>query len=419
MSRFSFKGLVFNGSYIDKFHFCKVRYYYKEPLNVEPLSIKRTNVFVILGREIHSFMKFLVVILILILLASAATGQTSASASAPATIRLIDSVTCTSVRDQGQSPTCWAFGTNSLFESDLIKKYGFTLDLSEMFIARYAYIDRAKQWLATKGKTYFAGGGQFHDVIRVVNNYGMVPEEAYSGRPNGEFSHSHSRLDTAIKRLGDKFLREGKTSLGSSDLKQFNDTLDKYLGAVPENFWYKSKQYTPKTFAQELVQFGNDYIEVVAFADKPLYKQFILADKFNWANDSFYNITLDDFQMLVDSALAKGWSVGWEGDVTEKGFNHFQGFALVDDSTYRYDEDRLSSYKNETTQRDHMLHIVGAGRDENNKKWYYMKNSWGTWLSKYKGYLFMNEDYFKLKTLILMVNKAALPQKLKKKMGLN
>ena len=85
-------------------------------------------------------------------------------------IHLTDTVICTEVKDQAQSPTCWVFGTNSLFESDLIKKYDTRIDLSEMFIARYAYIDKLKKWLETKGKTYYAGGGQFHDVIRVVNS---------------------------------------------------------------------------------------------------------------------------------------------------------------------------------------------------------------------------------------------------------
>ena len=160
----------------------------------------------------------------------------------PVSVFLMDSVTCTEVKDQSQSPTCWVFGTNSLFESDLIRKY----NLSEMFIARYAYIDKTNQFIATKGKSYFEGGGQFHDVIRVVTKYGMVPEEVYNGRPDGEYNHNHAKLDTAMKSFVHLQLREGKTVLSTTDLRHINDTLDKYLGKIPATFWYQEKSTPPK-----------------------------------------------------------------------------------------------------------------------------------------------------------------------------
>jgi bleomycin hydrolase len=65
-----------------------------------------------------------------------------------------------------------------------------------------------------------------------------------------------------------------------------------------------------------------------------------------------------------------------------------------------------------------MLHLAGIGRDNKNKKWYYLKNSWGTLYSRYKGFLFMDENYFKLNTVIMMVNRQALPKSLKDKLGL-
>lgn len=364
-------------------------------------------------------MKKMVLTILTITIAARLFAQPSSEPVYPIQIKLTDSVTCTPVKDQFMSPTCWVFGTNSLFESDLIKQYNISLNLSEMFIARYAYIDKARQFLATKGKTYFEGGGQFHDVIRVVNNYGIVPEEVYNGRPNEQMNHDHSRLDTAMQHFVHQLLNEGKTILEENDLRQMNDTLDKYLGKVPVSFLYQQKTYTPKSFAEEVVKFGNDYVELVSFADRPLYKQFILADKYNWANDSFYNITLDDMLMVTDTALHKGWTAGWEGDVTEKGFSHTSGYAVFPDSAHHYNEERLINYKTEETERDHMLQIAGVGRDENNKKWYYLKNSWGTYFSKYKGYLYMEENYFRLKTVILFVNKQALPQSLKDKLGIN
>jgi bleomycin hydrolase len=222
-----------------------------------------------------------------------------------------------------------------------------------------------------------------------------------------------------MKKFTYGLLESGKITLDSSNLRRMNDTLDKYLGKVPAIFLYDEKLYTPESFAEEVVMFGNDYIELVSFADQPLYKQFILADKYNWANDPFYNISLDDMLTVVDTALHKGWSVGWEGDVTEDGFRYYSGYASFVDSVHQLDEERLVNYKTEVTERDHMLHITGVGRDENNKKWYYLKNSWGTWLSRYKGFIFMEENYFRLKTVILFLNKQALPVNLKKNLGMN
>lgn len=337
----------------------------------------------------------------------------------PEGVRLTDSVECTSVKDQGLSPTCWVFGTNSIFESDLIKQYGIRLNLSEMFIARHAYIDKARQFLFSGGKTYFEGGGQFHDVIRVIKNHGMLPDEVYSGRTGEKRTHQHADLDSSMKLLLHQWLKEGKKELSEKAIRTLNDTLDHYLGRVPATFNWKGKNYTAKSFAAEVLRFNDEYLELVSFANKPLYKKFILEDKYNWASDSFWNITLADMQQLVDTALAKGWSVGWEGDVTETGFNHISGYASLPDSAYAYDKQRLLNYSTEATERDHMLHLAGKGTDAGGKKWYYLKNSWGTWLSRYKGYLYMNENYFRMKTVILFVHKKALPQALKKKLGIN
>lgn len=335
----------------------------------------------------------------------------------PNLVKLTDSLASTPVQDQAQSPTCWAFGTNSLFEADLLKKYNTTVNLSEMFIARHAYIDKARQYLKTGGKTYFEGGGQFHDVIRVISQHGMVPEQVYRGCLNEELYHNHTRLEKAMKTAIENMLQQDQKDLDNAGQRQLEDTLDKYLGKLPTTFEYKQKTYTAKTFARDVLKFDNDFVEIVSFADQPLYKQFILADKYNWANDSFYNVTLADLQTIVDTALHKGWSVGWEGDVTEAGFSHFGGFASFPDSTHQYDQERLLNYKTEATERDHMLHILGMGRDTDGRKWYYMKNSWGTF-SKYKGFLFMEDNYFRLKTVILFVNKKGLPDSLKNKLGI-
>lgn len=333
-------------------------------------------------------------------------------------IRLTDSIACSPVKDQGQSPTCWVFGTNSVMESDLIRQYDIRLNLSEMFVARHAYIDKTERFLATGGSTYFAGGGQFHDVIRVIKRFGMVPEEVYNGKPNEQYTHHHGLLDSAMKYAVQGMLKKGKNRLDTDDIRRLNDTLDKYLGAVPLVFNWKGKLYTPLSFAKEVLRFDDDYAEIVSFSDKPLYRKFMLEDKYNWASDSFWNVSLSDLQMIMDTALRKGWTLGWEGDVTGTGFNFFGGYAALPDSARDYDRMRLENYRTEVTERDHMLHVTGMGYDANGKKWYRMKNSWGTWLSKHKGFIYMEENYWKVKTVILFVNKKGLPESLKRKLGM-
>ncbi|MBL7731052.1 MAG: hypothetical protein JNM88_07740 [Chitinophagaceae bacterium] len=362
-------------------------------------------------------MKQLVYFIFFFLLSNTLSAQQDPGTEEPEVL-LKDSVDCTRVKDQGNSPTCWVFGTNSLFESEALRKTGKRLDLSEMFIARYAYIDKANTYLATGGKTYFAGGGQFHDVLRIVRRYGIMPEAAYTGRPEANYSHDHRALDTAMKRFMEDLLAAGKTRLDGEDLQQVTDTLDKYLGRVPVTFIYEGKEYSPRSFADQVVKFSDDYIELMSFADLPMYQKCLLSDKYNWAGDSIYNIPLAELQAAADTALQKGWSVGWEGDVTEPGFNYFSGYARLADSSFVFDKQRVDNYKTEATERDHMLHLVGIGKDKKGEKWYYLKNSWGTWLSHFRGYLYMNSNYFKMKTVIILVNREALPLHLKKKLGL-
>lgn len=133
---------------------------------------------------------------------------------------------CTAVRDQAMSGTCWSFASNSFLEAELLRKGKTGEDISEMFTARYSYIRKVHRHLETKGKSYFTAGGQFHDVMWVIRNYGMVPEEVYSGLRNGQPSHNHSDLDTLMNRFVKKLLAEGKTSPSIADLKTINQWLD-------------------------------------------------------------------------------------------------------------------------------------------------------------------------------------------------
>lgn len=80
----------------------------------------------------------------------------------------------TPVRNQAKSGTCWAFGGVSLIESEAIRTRRCTLDLSEMWVVRHAYFEKAVKYVRTRGRVAFDQGGEIQDVLWLVDRYGIV-----------------------------------------------------------------------------------------------------------------------------------------------------------------------------------------------------------------------------------------------------
>ena len=53
----------------------------------------------------------------------------------------------TSVKNQASSGTCWSFSGVSFLESELLRKGKGTFDLSEMYIVRRNYEDKAEKYV--------------------------------------------------------------------------------------------------------------------------------------------------------------------------------------------------------------------------------------------------------------------------------
>ena len=87
----------------------------------------------------------------------------------------------TSIKNQGSSGTCWSFSGVGFLESELLKMGKGEQDLSEMYIVRRNYEDKAQKYLRLDGHLNFAQGGSFADVIETINEYGVVPNEAMPG----------------------------------------------------------------------------------------------------------------------------------------------------------------------------------------------------------------------------------------------
>lgn len=325
---------------------------------------------------------------------------------------------CTPVKDQYLSATCWSFASNSLLESELLRK-GKNIDLSEMFVARYSMVRKIHRHLKLKGGNFFTPGGQFHDVIWVLKNFGIVPESVYPGKASMEDVHDHGKMDTIFSHFTKQMIEKGVTELNANQQQFVDSVLDYYLGKVPAQFAYKGSIYTPHSFLERELEFEpDDYVELTSYTHHPFYTRFVLEDKYNWTGDAYYNVTMADFSNITDQALAKGYTVGWDGDATDAGFDFSGALAYLDEPVQNFQIVRQRDFEEKTTELDHMMHIAGSVKDKNGKKWYYVKNSWGNYSNPLGGYLFMRDDYFKIRTVAIIVNKAAIPEDIRKKLSL-
>lgn len=336
----------------------------------------------------------------------------------------------TSVKNQGMTGTCWCFSTTSLIESDEIKKVNKEINLSEMFTVRDIYIEKAKNYILRQGKTQFSEGGLGHDMIRAIATYGAVPLEDYTGLLNGQTMYNHHQMFGQLHKYLDSVLK--KQPISSDWLLGYTQILDDNLGAVPAEFTYDGKQYSPVTFAKDVLKFNaDDYISLTSFAHEPYYKPFILQVPDNFSNGSFYNLHLDELIQAVKDAVNKGYTVSWDADVSNKGFMQGTGLALnLDDKTSYMKESfnpdmqeatynakiRQDLYENLTTQDDHLMHITGIEKSKNGKIFFVVKNSWGN-VGPYEGYINVSEAYFAINTISIVLPKTALSKDLLSKLN--
>ncbi|MGB8492136.1 MAG: C1 family peptidase [Bacteroidales bacterium] len=359
----------------------------------------------------------------------------------------------TPVKNQASTGTCWCFATTSFIESELLRMGKGEYDLSEMFIIRQNYVDRLKDNYLRQGKGNLGPGGLSHDWMRVFTESGIVPDEVYDGLNYGSVTHNHSELQAFIDAVAAVPVRRKNESQQYHMI--INDILDTYLGKVPETFTYKGVSYTPKTFAASLGINPSDYVEITSFTHFPFYTQGLLEVPDNWTMERFYNVPLDELIEIMDYSLNNGYTVNWDGDVSERGFSHANGVAVnpVQENSRNREssqpdrarpdrmgpggqpgpieavlrpgpeinvtqEIRQKGYESFTTTDDHLMHLTGIVKDQNGTKYFKTKNSWGTERSPFGGYLNMSESYVRAKTLFIMVNKSAIPAEIKSRLGI-
>lgn len=383
-------------------------------------------------------------IILSLIAASAAVGATAQGYQ----FTTVAEVPVTSVKNQASSGTCWCFATTSFMEAELLRNGKGEHDLSEMFIVRQKLLNQLDDNFVRRGRGNIGQGSLSHTYTNAWNQVGIVPEEVYNGINYDSDRHSHGEMMSMIQAVAEAAVKNKKRS--PEYQKVVDAILDTYLGPLPEKFTYQGKEYTPKSFAESLGLNMDDYVELTSFTHHPYYKAFELEVPDNWEHVKQFNIPLDEMMNAIDHALTNGYTVCWDGDVSEKGFSHPNGVAINPDvadparfgadSTkvakmsekerldyvYKFEkpmpeknvtsQSRQEGYETFTTTDDHLMHLTGIEKDQNGTKYYRTKNSWGTERNDNGGYLNMSDSYVRAKTIYVMMHKDALTPELRKKL---
>ena len=355
----------------------------------------------------------------------------------------------TPVKNQYRSGTCWAYSAIGFFESEAIRlgKITDTLkypDFSEFFVVSNSYYERGIKYVRLDGNLTFGAGSEADDVLDIIRDYGIVPQEAMTGMNYGTDLPVQAELDGVLEAFVKVIAKNPNKTLSTAWPRAYKAIIDEYLGKCPEKFTVDGKEYTPKSYRDALKINPADYVTLTSYTHHPFYTKFAIEVCDNWRGDLAWNVPIDELMTVLDNAINNGYTAAWGADVSHTGFTrnglavnldtkapvssgsdqeHWVGkeegkpAPIIIKEIEPTQESRQIDFDNKTVTDDHGMQIYGIAKDQNGKKYYMVKNSWGE-TGKYKGIWYATESYVKGQTLDIMVHKDAIPKDIKAKLGI-
>lgn len=127
-------------------------------------------------------------------------------------------------------------------------------------------------------------------------------------------------------------------------------------------------EYTPQEFARSVCA-PDEYLCLTSNADKPYYEEVDVDEPDNWLHNRFLNVPIDTLLKKTVHAVRRHHGVCWES-------------------------------------LRHAMAIVGIAHDDQGRKFFVMKNSWGT-DRPYRGLEYLSFSQFRRQTLAVEMTKEA------------
>src|ERR1035437_4744907 len=321
---------------------------------------------------------------------------------------------------QGETGTCWCFSTTSFFESEIKRLSNQDIQLSELFTVYWQYVEKAKEFVHTRGTSVFDEGSEANGVGSMMKKYGIVPLDAYSGMKIGQPYHDHRKMVEEMKNYlqGIKTSNNWNTEEVVSTIKSI---MNFYMGEPPVSVTVAGKKMTPLEYMKNVTKLNpDDYIDFMSLMEFPYWTQAEYKVQDNWWHSAdYYNVPLNDFMNIIKTSIKNGYSMAIGGDVSESGMDNKLGVAMIPSydipSAYIDEYARQMRFSNGSTTDDHGMQLVGY-EEKTNGTWYLIKDSGsgGHNNQTAPGYWYMHEDFIKLKMMNITVHKDAVKEILAK-----
>lgn len=243
----------------------------------------------------------------------------------------------TPVKNQGSTASCWAYAMLSTIETEHILR-GDSVHLS------VAFVERVMEQMPGAPASKRAIG---QTLLNIIQRYGLVQFDA----------------------------------MPSADLP------------LPRKAFFDGCEYTLQEFARSVCS-PNEYVGLCTDDAQPYGSEVVLNVPDNWEQNRLLNLPSDSLLAISEHALRNRRAVCWEGDISERGFNFAEGYAVT-------------TFLNGSTTDDHCMAIVGLAHDEEGKPYFIMKNSWGRH-NPYGGLMYVSFDYFLRKTIAIYLPREVL-----------
>jgi bleomycin hydrolase len=319
---------------------------------------------------------------------------------------------------QDNTGTCWSFAATSLLESELRRQGKAEVKLSEMFTVYWEYVEKARRFVREKGDSFLGQGSEPNSAMERIRQYGLVRASDFTGLLDGKTSHDHGPLFREFRDYLSGLAAKNEWGEAGA-LAGVRAILDKHLGRPPDRIAVDGRSLTPLEYLKDLGLDPGDYVAFISFMYLPFYAkgEFRVPDNW-WHSREFHNLPLYEFSMALLRALRRGYTATLAVDFSEPGYSGENDIAVVPTfdipSSYIDQSSREYRFTNGSSTDDHAVHCVGY-LESAKGNWFLIKDSWeNAYRGKAKGYFFYQEDYTRLKCLMLLVHKDAVKEVLDK-----